>query len=148
MATDAPANARKPLRDWTPAFLTALGDEGTVFAACHNAGVSRSTAYRARQRDEAFALAWADVESTVTDKLERKAVELALAGDVKLLEFLLKARRPDLYRDSVRSDVKVTVKHTDALVADPKLAEEGRGLLRRAAGAGGDVAGGAGGSDQ
>lgn len=146
--TDVPLNARKPLREWREAFLKALAEEGTVSAACRNAGISRNHAYRTRQQDEGFALAWADVESTVTDKLERKAVELALDGEVKLLEFLLKARRPDVYRESVRVQSDVKISHGAALVTDPKLAEDSRGLLRRAAGAGGDVAGGPGGGDQ
>lgn len=100
--TNGTPSARKPLREWRDAFLTALAQEGTVCAACRNAGISRTHAYRARQQDESFAVAWADVESTVTDKLESKAVELALAGEVKLLEFLLKARRPDVYREHTK----------------------------------------------
>lgn len=132
-ATNATGSAPKARHDWKPAFLTALAEEGTVFTACRNAGISRSTAYRMRQADESFALAWADVESTVTDRLERKAVELALGGEVKLLEFLLKARRPDVYRESVRVQQDVRVSHGAALVTDPVLAEEGRSLLRRAA---------------
>jgi hypothetical protein len=148
-ATDATGTARKALHDWKPAFLQALEVEGTVFAACHNAGICRSTAYRMRQRDEQFALQWADVESKVTDKLERKAVELALGGDTKMLEFLLKARRPDTYRENMRLEQTIQVTtNGGAMVEDPELAKEGRELLRRAAGTGGDVAGGAGGSDQ
>lgn len=100
--TNVTGSARKQRRDWRPAFLKGLAEQGTVYKACHEAGISRQTAYRTRQSDEAFALAWADVESTVTDKLESKAVELALGGEVKLLEFLLKARRPDVYREHTK----------------------------------------------
>lgn len=111
-ATKSPAQrARgKTRRDWKPLFLKALDEEGTVSAACLNAGIDRSTAYRARQQDEDFAIAWADTEAIVTDKLERKAVSLALGGDTRMLEFLLKARRPEAYRDNVRVEHSGTIK--------------------------------------
>jgi hypothetical protein len=35
----------------------------------------------------------------VTLHLESRAVELALGGEVRMIEFLLKARRPDVYRE-------------------------------------------------
>lgn len=148
------------------AWLEVFELEGTVVAACKSTGVPRSTAYKWRQRDEAFALQWADVERATTERMEREAYRRAVEGvkrdvyhqgqvvgaerhysDV-LLIFMLKARKPDMYRDNVtvKQDIKITA--GGAMVEDPKLAEEGRGLLRRAASTGGDVAGGAGGSDQ
>jgi hypothetical protein len=102
-ATNATLSARartsKARRDWRPAFLEAFQNSGTVAGGCAAAGVARTTAYRARQRDESFALAWSDVEEDVTDKLEGVALMLALAGDVNLLKFLLQARKPEVYRD-------------------------------------------------
>jgi hypothetical protein len=95
----ARARARKPRRDWRPAFLKGFAKAGTVTGGCEKAHVARTTAYRERQRDEKFALAWADVEAGVTLQLESRAVELALGGDVRLIEFLLKARKPDVYRE-------------------------------------------------
>ena len=95
----ARARPRKPRRDWRPAFLKGLERTGTVTGGCAEAGINRTTAYRARQRDEGFALKWADLEEQVTDRLEATALMLALDGEVKLIEFLLKARRPDVYRE-------------------------------------------------
>ena len=54
-----------------------------------------------RQRDDQFALAWADVEEASTEELERVAVRRACEGSDVLLIFLLKARRPEKYRDNV-----------------------------------------------
>lgn len=131
-ATPATRSARKPRRDWHATFLGALEGKGTVSAACKVAGISRSTAYRERQRDEDFAVAWADVESKVTDLLEHKALEVALGGDVRMLEFLLKARRPSLYRDTARVEHTganggpVKVANSDLSNLDP---EEKRALL-------------------
>lgn len=100
LVTKATSNARtRGRRDWRRPFLEALAREGTVKQACVVAGVSRQHAYRERQSNEEFAVAWHDVEESLTDGLERKAVELALAGDTKMLEFLLKARRPEKYRE-------------------------------------------------
>jgi hypothetical protein len=92
-------HARKPRRDWRPAFLAGFAESGTVKSGCLKAGISRWTAYNERQKNETFALAWHDVEEDLTDRLESKAVELAMAGDVKLIEFLLKARKPAMYRE-------------------------------------------------
>jgi hypothetical protein len=95
----AHARARKPRRDWRPAFLKGLQKTGTVTGGCAHAGIHRSSAYRERQRDERFALKWADLEEEVTDRLEATALLLALKGEVRLIEFLLKARKPDVYRE-------------------------------------------------
>jgi hypothetical protein len=100
-------------RDWRPKFLDALATEGTVSRACIVAGVSRQHAYRERQANEDFAISWHDVEESLTDGLERKAVEVAMGGDTRMIEFLLKARRPERYRDNVK------VEHTGTItVAD------------------------------
>lgn len=121
-ATNATAQrARKARRNWRPRFLAALESEGTVSAACKLAGIDRSTAYRERQRDEDFAVAWSDVEQQVTDALEGKAVALALAGDTRLLEFLLKARRPDRYRDNVKVEHTGTIKHDVTTMSTDEL---------------------------
>jgi hypothetical protein len=116
--TTGTRSARKKRRDWRPAFLAALEEQGTVWSACVQANVGRSTVYRERQRNEPFALKWADIESKVTDKLERKAVDLALDGDTQVLMFLLKARRPDVYRE------RVSVRHDGGLrVSVPEISE-------------------------
>jgi len=70
-----------------------------VTSGCARAGIHRATTYRERQWDERFALAWADIEQEITDKLEATALLLALKGDVRLIEFLLKARKPEMYRE-------------------------------------------------
>jgi len=99
--TKRTANARKERRDWKRPFLAALEEGHTIVDACRVAGIARTTAYEGRQRDEAFALAWADLEEKATEKLEAEAYNRALGGSDRLMEFLLKARRPDKYRDRV-----------------------------------------------
>jgi hypothetical protein len=103
-ATKATPSARartkgKPRRDWRPAFLKGFQKSGTVTGGCAHAGINRTTAYRERQRSEKFAVAWSELEAEVTDKLEATALELALGGETRLIEFLLKARKPEMYRE-------------------------------------------------
>src|SRR3954451_22204722 len=99
--TDRTLNARTPKRrrNWQPAFLEALEKGHTVAGACKAANVGRTTAYQARQRDEAFAVAWRDVEEHAIEVLEAEAYQRAMNGSDKLLMFLLRARRPEKYRD-------------------------------------------------
>lgn len=132
-----------------------------VSAACKRAGVSRSTAYAERRRNEEFALAWADVEEATTERMEREAQRRAVEGvkrDVlyqgdkvgeelhysdTLMIFLLKARRPHVYRDNVH------IQHTGPdggpiqIQAPPDAAERSRraAALLEAAGGLGDVDG-------
>lgn len=117
MATKATSQRAKPKerRNWRPIFLAALETEGTVWAACVTAKINRSTAYRERQRNEQFALDWADVESKVTDTLEREAVRRALEGSDRMLEFLLKARAPDKYRENVKVEHAGTLETREAV---------------------------------
>lgn len=117
-----PQRARaKQRRNWRPKFIAALIREGTVTAACEYAAINRSTAYRERQANEDFALLWADAEQAVTDKLEKRAVELALDGDTRLLEFLLKARRPEHYRETHRVEHSGTIKHDVTTMTQDEL---------------------------
>ena len=100
-----------------PLFLEAFALTGNVSESAKAAGVGRSTVYDARESDKAFAAAWDEAEEDAADRLERVALERAvdgvaepvyykgqLAGAVRrysdtLLIFLLKARRPEKFRE-------------------------------------------------
>ena len=124
--TPKKARARKaPAEDWRPRFLAALEAEVTVLAACRATDVSRSNVYAERSRNEQFAAAMDEVEERTTQRMEREAFRRATEGWVErqefdvvdgervptltvtkfsdtLLIFLLKARRPEVYRDNHR----------------------------------------------
>jgi hypothetical protein len=105
-------------RDWAPTFLHAFGDTHLVSDAAKLAGIGRRTAYDRRLKDPEFATAWAAIEEHSTDLLESEAYRRAVdgwrerpildddghvVGEVRkfsdaLLMFLLKARRPAVYR--------------------------------------------------
>lgn len=66
--------------DWKPAFLAALREYPVVAHACEAVRIERSTAYRARDTDEAFAKDWEDAMETGIDRAEREAFRRGVVG--------------------------------------------------------------------
>lgn len=107
MATKATPQ-KKPRRsagEWRPVFLAALRNSGNVRAACHAAGIDRPKAYDHRDRDPAFAAAWATALEDACDTLEAMARKRAMDSSDLLLIFLLKAHRPAVYRETYRHEL-------------------------------------------
>jgi hypothetical protein len=102
-------------RNWRPVFLKALEHGCSIAEACRLAGVSRQCAYRARQRSPAFAEQWTEAEQTGVDALEDEAFRRAMNGSDSLLMFLLRAKRPHIFRDSVRMEHDLGKELLDAL---------------------------------
>jgi hypothetical protein len=65
---------------WTEAFLASLREMPVVSRACGVVGIERSTAYRRRDADEAFAAAWDDAMEAGVDKAEQEAFRRAVHG--------------------------------------------------------------------
>jgi hypothetical protein len=78
-------------------FLLALRDAGNVRSACLRAGISRDTAYEARELDPVFAKWWKVCLEDAIDLLEMTAWQMASRMDGNMVQFLLKAHRPDTY---------------------------------------------------
>ena len=115
-------------------FLESFRVYANISAACRVAGVSRPTIYEWQEHDEQFAAEFKLAEVASTESLEREAYRRAVEGVDKpvfqgkelvgtireysdtLLIVLLKARRPDVYRE--RLDV------TTREVAQKVLAEQ------------------------
>ena len=103
-------------------FLDALRDTGNVTKAAESVGISRRAAYDHRQANADFAAQWEDAWEESTDKLEAEARRRAFAGVEEpvfyqgekcgviqrysdtLLIFLLKAHRPEKYRENIRHE--------------------------------------------
>ncbi|MCF8534288.1 MAG: hypothetical protein K9G48_14875 [Reyranella sp.] len=97
------------------AFLAELADTGAVAIAAERAGVHRSTLYDLRRRNREFAARWDAALQLGLDRLQDHAVVRATVGeetpvwqggrqvgtvrrpDSRLLQFLLKAHRPEVY---------------------------------------------------
>lgn len=86
-------------------FVEQLVKGQTITAAAKAAGICRRTAYSWRESDKTFAEAWDDALEIGTEKLETEATRRALEGSDTLLIFLLKARRPKVYRERVSTEV-------------------------------------------
>lgn len=65
---------------WQPAFLAALREMPVVQHACNTVGIERSTAYRARLADEAFAKAWEEAMEAGVDRAEQEAFRRGVVG--------------------------------------------------------------------
>jgi hypothetical protein len=80
------------------AFLTALAAGHSVATACQLSRIGRTAAYAWRDVDPTFAAEWHDAAEAGIDLLEDEARRRAMAGSDLLLIFLLRNRRPDIYR--------------------------------------------------
>lgn len=86
-------------------FIESLMKGETVTGAAKAAKIDRKTAYNWRESDETFAAAWDDALEAGTERLEQEATRRALESSDTLLIFLLKARRPKVYRDRVSAEL-------------------------------------------
>lgn len=131
-------------------FIKILETSGNVAAAARAAKVGRSWLYQLRSRDPGFAEEWRDAEEAAVDLMEAEArrravdgIEEPLVGGGKLikdddgrtvvvrkyndrlLEFLLKAHRPEKYRDKSESLASPHAPAVHIIVdADPEAAPE------------------------
>lgn len=93
---------------WKAAFINSLRSHGNITAACIAAVIDRSTAYKAKERDPEFAAKWEDALDQAVELLELAAHTRALTHSDALMIFLLKAHRPEKYRERV--DLSLTIK--------------------------------------
>lgn len=119
------ANRTKRTRARIEKFLSALADNaGHVANACKAVKIGRTTAYEWRDEDPEFADRWDNIVEAALDDLEQEARRRAYEGVQKpifyrgaecgsiteysdsLLMFILKAGRPEKYRE--RHEVKNT----------------------------------------
>ena len=144
---------------WAKAFLSVLSRLGVVGYAARKAGIERQSAYHLRDRDDAFREAWRVALEEAMDRAEQEAWRRGIkgvkrpvyqggehVGDIQdysdtLLIFMMKAHRPEKYRERIdmRADMKhehsgeVTFKIEDAVKADKELEvwERGSSLHER-----------------
>lgn len=81
------------------AFIEALRDELSIYAAAKVVGVGRATVYRWRDADPAFDAAIAASQADAIDTLEQSLFRRAKKSDTTAAIFLLKSWRPDKYRE-------------------------------------------------
>lgn len=87
-------------------FIATLAKTGQVTLSAKAAKIDRVTAYAWRKKNEEFALAWNRALDLAGDMLEDEAVNRAMNGSDGLLTLLLKAHKPERFRE--RSEVQLT----------------------------------------
>lgn len=124
---------------WEKVFLAKLAERGIITDAAEAAGIERSTAYRAKENDPKFSLAWDAAMEDACDTAEREAWRRAVDGveepvhyggekidtitrySDQLLVFILKARR---YKTQLEvsgpegAPLEVKVSATDEMLAE------------------------------
>lgn len=106
-------------RHWRHIFLDALAAHGIVTLAAQEAGIDRRTAYFLRDQDSTFDAEWKAALDRGVDMLEDVAKKRAYEGSDTLLIFLLKAHRPERYREITRSvQMNVTPEQVERMSDD------------------------------
>lgn len=144
MAKRAAKPKRTPrAKDWAEKFLTRLAATGNVSAACSFARVPRRTAYDRRERELDFAAVWDEAIETAVEVLELEARRRALEGTDRpvfhkgkkcgavrefsdtLMIFLLKAHKPERYRENMtlRHEGGVQMEIVEEIVDAPPASE-------------------------
>lgn len=93
------------LRDWRPAFLEELASTCNVAEAARVAGVARRTVYQHRETDPEFAAEWEDAVEAGVQALELALRKRAVVDSDTAAIFLLKAHRPEVYRENRRTEL-------------------------------------------
>lgn len=95
------------LTDHQRKFLTAYANCGNITGAAELAKMTRQCHYRwLRELAPSYAEAFDSVREMAIESLEAEARRRAMTGSDVLLIFLLKAHRPEKYRDNHRVELK------------------------------------------
>ena len=92
-----PSQKGKSRQDWTVKFLQVIARQGNITKACKMVGIGRRTFYDRRDTDLSFRVQLQEAFETATDVLDAEARKRALRDSDKLLLFLLRAHRPEIY---------------------------------------------------
>lgn len=88
-------------------YLQAVAKVGTLTAGCRAARCSPHTVYKWREHDLEFSVSEHQTREAFADQIEEYVVKMAKANNVTAAIFLLKALRPDKYRE--RLDLRHTM---------------------------------------
>ena len=90
------------------AMLQALGMGMGPGPAANAVGIGRSTAFTWKKEDPEFSAKWDEARETAWDRLEDRAYELGMGGELKAITDTLKAFRPERWRET-RSETTSTL---------------------------------------
>ncbi|HKQ74154.1 MAG TPA: hypothetical protein VJ810_10680 [Blastocatellia bacterium] len=78
-------------KQWKKTFLETFAQTANVRLACARVGVNRSTAYRAREKDDKFAEQWDEALDDALDRLEEECIRRGRDGTDELVSSKLSA---------------------------------------------------------
>lgn len=129
-------------------FLAALAAGNTVKHSCEQIGIVPPVAYNHRRNDPIFAAEWEDAYELGTQAMEQEAFRRAVEGVAEpvvsagklityvqkhsdqILMFILKARRPAVYRDTVNIELHIRQAAIDAGVDPDAAVAEAQAILK------------------
>ena len=109
------------------AFIASLRNSGNVRASCHAVGISRKTAYRWKEKWATFAAEWDEALEDSCDVLEAEARRRGMSVSDRLLMFLLKAHRPEVFGEKQQVDITSDGKQIGPIIFLPAVDGEGDG---------------------
>ena len=122
-------------------FVARMRNSGNVRLSCVAAGIPRSTAYYWRRKFKTFEREWNEAKEDAVDGLDAEAWKRATEDKSdRLLMFLLKAHKPDVYNPVQRQVVtgQVYTQQTAQELSDAELmAIAALGAVEHQAGEGG-----------
>lgn len=136
MAQARKASTKAQVRKRQDRFLLAFSKIGTIARAAVAAKIAKETVRLWRKCDAEFEKRFQSIDLDVTGMLEDSAVDDALGqfdektgrykgGDTITRIFLLKARRPEIYRDNTRLEAELRDKAGNVTIFTLKLGDEG-----------------------
>lgn len=97
-------------------FLEHYAKKISISQAAQTVGISRNTVRRWREADPEFDEKFREIDSTIIDNLQQRAIVRALTdtdqSSATLLIFLLKAKMPEIYREKITHEVNVHFMNT------------------------------------
>lgn len=104
-------------------FLDHYAKKISISQAAQAVGIDRGTVVRWRKADPVFSEKFDEIDNTIVDNLQQRAIVRALtdsdSSSATLLIFLLKAKMPEVYREKITHEVNVHF--MNSLIADISL---------------------------
>lgn len=110
-------------------FLKAYMKYGVIGRACQLTGITRNTVKVWRERFEEFKEAFDTIEEEYTDTLELEANRRALEKSDSLLQFLLRARRPEKFNPTQNVQATLGDGGIKIVFSEAELSPEERAML-------------------
>lgn len=94
---------------WQKRVLACVSECGNLAALCRQLGLDEAYVYHCKRKDKDFGAAWAKAEEEALDALEHEAHRRAKVHSDRLIEFILKHKRPKVWGDLVEGMLPIQI---------------------------------------